>query len=61
LIAGPRNTMIRVGQADWTWLAGSITRRPKEPVELFLTGPMTGEAINQAVIAFKEGADRGLA
>jgi len=27
---------------------------PKEMVELFLTGPMTGEAINQAGIAFKQ-------
>jgi putative transposase len=27
---------------------------PKELVELFLTGPMTGEAINEAGIAFKK-------
>jgi putative transposase len=27
---------------------------PRELVELFLTGPMTGEAINQAGIAFKK-------
>jgi DNA-binding transcriptional LysR family regulator len=27
---------------------------PKELVELFLTGPMTGEAINDAGIAFKK-------
>jgi hypothetical protein len=27
---------------------------PKELVDLFLTGPMTGEAINEAGIAFKK-------
>ena len=27
---------------------------PKELVELFLSGPMTGEAINEAGIAFKK-------
>ena len=33
---------------------------PKELVELFLTGPMTGEAINEAGHRLQEGADRGL-